>query len=122
MGVKRTLPGQVGNPGLELMTAVPVSSTNTYTSTTFNANFLDNIGLQITFVGTMTGTLTVTCSIDNKNFIPLTFSPTLSQPAGSNLSYLISLNQIPYPYIQVAYTNASGSGTLTVFLAGRDLN
>ena|ERR1035437_5972019 len=122
MGNKRTLPAQVGHPGLKIMDAVAVSSTTTYTSTTFNANFIDNIGLQVKLVGTMVGTLSVKCSIDNVEFDALTFSPALSQPAGSNLSYLINLNQIPYPYVQVVYVNSSGSGALTVILAAKDLN
>jgi hypothetical protein len=131
MGVKNAIPGKISNPnnlssqwpaGLELMDAVALSSTNTVTSPTFNASNLDNVGLQVTFAGTMVGTITVNCSIDNVNFQPLTFAPALAQPAGSNLSYLISLNQVPFPYIQVSYTNSGGSGTLTVYLSAKDLN
>lgn len=129
MGQKNALPGKSSSgpsnqwpPGLELMNAVAVSSTNTYTSPTFNAANLDNLGMQVNFVGTMTGTLSVQCSIDNKNYIPLTFNPMLTQPSGSSLSYLIDLNQLPFPYVQVSYTNSSGSGTLTVYLSAKDLN
>lgn len=129
MGSKNALPGRAPGPnsaqwpaGLELMSAVSVSGTNTYTSNTFNASNLDNIGLQVTFTGTMNGTLSVLCSIDNVNFDALTFSPSLSQPSGSNLNYLINLNQLPFPYLQVQYVNSSGSGTLTVYLSAKDLN
>src|SRR5271165_3792961 len=112
MGQKNCIPGRVSGipqanlpPGFELMSAVAVSSTNTYTSNTYNISNLDNVGLQIEFVGTMTGTLSVLASIDNVNFYSLTFTPVLSQPSGSNLGYLINLNQVPFPYIQVQYVN-----------------
>lgn len=127
MGQKKVIPGSGGppaawGPGLLLMDAVALSDTNTVTSDTFNANQLDNIGLQISFSGDMTGTLSVNCSIDNENFEALTFSPALAQPAGSDLSYLVDLNQVPFPYLQISYTNDSGSGTLTVYLSAKDLN
>lgn len=127
MGSKNAIPGHVmpvaaWKSGLNLFKATAVSGTTVYTSPTFNAAILDNIGIQIAFAGTMTGTLVVQCSIDNVNFIPLTFTPALAQPSGSNLSYLINLNQLPFPYLQVSYTNASGSGTLTAYLSAKDLN
>lgn len=128
MGSKNAIPGKSSSgpssqwaPGLNLLDA-SASSTNTYTSNTFNASNLDNIGLQVAFTGTMTGTFQVLCSIDNENFEPLSFTPALTQPSGSDLSYLVSLNQLPYPYLQVTYTNISGTGTVSVFLSGKDLN
>lgn len=129
MGAKNTIPGKSNAgpqnqwpKGYHLMSTVAVSGTATVNSEVFNISNLDNVGIQINFVGTMTGTLTVNCSIDNANFIALTFSPALSQPAGSNLSYLINLNQVPYPYVRLSYTNATGSGTLDVYLSAKDLN
>jgi hypothetical protein len=101
--------------------AQAVSSTTVYTSASTDINQAHNIGLDIRFTGTMVGTLTVNCSNDNVVFTPLTFSPALSQPNGSNLNMLIDLNQVPYRYIQVQYTNASGSGTLTSLLTSKDL-
>lgn len=129
MGMKNALPGKaIANqpssqwaPGLDLMN-VSVSSTNTYTSPVFNASNLDNVGLQVEFTGSMSGTLTVNCSIDNVNYTALTFSPSLTQPSGGNLTYLVNLNQLPFPYLQVSYTNSSGSGTLEVWLSAKDLN
>ncbi len=129
MGNKNALPGKSSSgpssswaPGLQLMNAVALSGTNTVTSPTFNCSNLDNLGLQIAFTGTMAGTLTVNCSVDNVHFLALTFSPVLTQPTGANLNYLIDLNQLPFPYLQVAYTNTSGTGTLTVYLSAKDLN
>ncbi len=98
-----------------------VSSTTTYHSASTNINQLANIGLDIRFAGTMTGTLTVECSNDNATFTALTFSPVLTQPTGSNLNILIDLNQVPFEWVRTSYTNASGSGTLTSILTAKDL-
>ncbi len=129
MGAKNSIPGQPPAnqpvsqwaPGPTLLNSA-VSLTNVYTTAPQAVANKDNIGLQIIFTGTMVGVLTVNCSIDNVHFDPLTFNPALSQPAGSNLRYLIDLNQLPFPYFNVSYTNASGSGTLAVYFSTKDLN
>lgn len=129
MGAKNSIPGQPPAnqpisqwaPGPTILNT-PVSSTNVYTTPVQAVANKDNVGLQIIFTGTMVGVLTVNCSIDNSHFTPLTFTPALSQPTGSNLSYLIDLNQLPFPYFNVSYTNASGSGALAVFFSTKDLN
>lgn len=99
-----------------------VSGTNTYNSSVTNIAQQHNIGLDIRFTGTMAGTLTVQCSNDGLIFSPLTFNPALTQPSGSNLSYLVDLNQVPFAYLLVSYTNSSGSGTLTSILSSKDLS
>ena len=102
-------------------TAKAVSGTTVYTSNYTDINQMHNLGLDVTFVGSMVGTFTVNCCNDAVNFKPLTFNPGLTQPSGSNLSYLIDLNQIPWRYINVSYTNASGSGTLNCIMTSKDL-
>lgn len=101
--------------------AQAVSGTTTYNSPSTDINQLHNCGIDLTFVGTMTGTITVNCCNDNLNFKPLSFDPPLTQPSGSNLSFLVDLNQVPFRYLRVSYTNASGSGTLTSLLTCKDL-
>lgn len=99
-----------------------MASTNViYTNIVDIAN-LDNQGLEITWTGTPTGTIEVFCSESGINFYALTFSPVLAQPAGSASGYLVNLNQVPWRYVYVKYTNASGSGSLTVYLGSKDLN
>lgn len=116
MGSKKILPLYYA------FNAVAVSSTNTYTSTaTYIAN-IDNIGCQVNFVGTSSGTLSVMVSNDNITFDALTFSPILTQPFGSSFHYAIDLNQVPYQYLQFSYANTSGSGTLTISIFGKDVN
>lgn len=103
-------------------TSQAVSGTTTYTSAVTNIAQQHNIGLDVRFTGTMSGTFSVLCSNDGVVFSALSFSPSLTQPSGSNLQYLIDLNQVPFAYIQVSYTNSSGSGTLTSILSSKDLS
>ena len=98
-----------------------VSGTNTYTSPITNINQMHNIGIDVRFIGTMTGTFSVKCSNDGTTFTALTFNPAITQPSGSSLNFLINVNQVPFNYLQVQYVNSSGSGTLTSILTSKDL-
>ena len=122
MGTKRTIPSQLDGPGLQILKNGSMTGTSTLTSTTFNMQNLDNAGLQIEWTGTPTGTISVLASINNVTFHALTFDPILAQPAGSAGGYLVSLNQVPFPYIQIQYVNSSSTGTLNVWASGKDLN
>ncbi len=99
-----------------------VTGTNTYTSSPTNINQQHNIGIQVNFTGTMSGTFSVICSNDGVNYTDLTFNPAITQPSGSNLGYLISCQQVPFYYLAVQYVNSSGSGTLTSILTSKDLS
>jgi hypothetical protein len=107
---------------IPLFTAEAVTGTNMYTSPAIQIQNLDNLGIQVSWTGTPTGTISVLCSIDGINYIPLTFSPALSQPAGSAGSYLINLEEVPFPFLELQYINASGSGTLSALFFGKDIN
>ena len=116
MGFKKTLPTYTP------FHLTAISGTNTVTSpSTFVAN-LDNVGAQVVFTGTPTGTLSVNVSNDDMDYDSLTFDPALTQPTGAPLKYAIDLNQLPWPYLKFSYTNASGTGTLNVTIFGKDLN
>jgi len=99
-----------------------MTGTSVIHSSVTDVRNLDNIGLQVNWTGTPTGTLIVEGSNDGTTFYALTFSPSLAQPSGSASGYLISLNQFPWIYCRVSYTNSSGSGNLFVTLAAKDLN
>lgn len=116
MGAKKTL------PAYDLFNAKAVTGTNTYTTDTSTVANFDNIGLQVSFVGTMAGTLTIEVSNDDENYDALTFSPALTQPAGGDVKYAVNLKQLPWQYMHVKYVNATGSGTLTVSIFAKDLN
>lgn len=99
-----------------------MASTNTIYSNIQDISNTDNQGLEITWTGTPTGTISVYCSESGVNFYPLTFNPVLNQPLGSAGGYLVNLNQIPWRYIYIKYVNASGSGSLTIWIGSKDLN
>lgn len=83
---------------------------------------MDNIGLEVTWSGTPTGTISVMVSNSGINFYTLTFNPILAQPAGSASGYAIDLNQLPFKYMLIEYVNSSGSGTLNIYGQSKDLN
>ena len=99
-----------------------MSSTNVIYSNIIDLSNMDNIGLEITWTGTPTGTLAIMASDSGVNFFAVTPSPALSQPAGSASGELTGFNQFQHRYIYVMYTNTSGSGVLTVMMTQRDLN
>lgn len=122
MGTKRTLPSRLGDAGLNLIAAGVMTGTSVLTSPVFNAQNLDNVGIQVDWTGTPTGVIQVLGSIDTVNYHAFSFSPALAQPAGAAGGYLISLNQIPFPYIKLQYTNTSGTGVLNAWLSAKDIN
>lgn len=81
---------------------------------------IDNVGYQVSWTSSnAVGVISVQGSIDNVNFIDLTFNPALAQPASNNGSYLINLALVPFPYIRLKYTKTSGEGNLTVYGSGK---
>lgn len=99
-----------------------MSGTNTIYSNIVDVSKMDNIGLEINWTGTPTGTITINGSNSGVNFYPLTFSPILTQPSGSSGGYLIDLSGYPFKYIMIKYVNASGSGSISVYGQNKDLN
>lgn len=99
-----------------------MASTNTIYSQILDISRFDNQGLEITWTGTPTGTFQVMVSNSGINFYALTFSPALAQPSGSPGGYAVNLNQLPFKYMMLQYTNSSGSGTLKVYGEQKDLN
>lgn len=99
-----------------------MASTNTVYSNIQDLSNFDNEGVEVTWTGTPTGTITFYGSESGINFYPITFSPSLNQPGGSAGGYLVSLNQYPWRYLYISYTNSSGTGSLTVWIGSKDLN
>lgn len=99
-----------------------MASTNTIYSNIQDLTNTDNQGLEITWTGTPTGTLSVWCSQSGIYFYPLTFDPALAQPGGSAGGYLVNLNQLPWRYLFIQYVNSSGTGSLLIWIGSKDLN
>lgn len=104
-------------------------SQSSITSAVSNIEFLDNIGLQLIFTGTPTGTFSVELSIDYQqdqqgnvinagNWTAMSFSssPVASGAAGT---VYIDINQISAPWMRVKYTKTSGTGTLQGYLTAK---
>lgn len=103
-------------------TSGTMSGTNTIYTNIIDATLMDNDGLEITWSGTPVGTIQVMCSISGSVFYALTFNPALTQPSGAPGGYLVDLNQVPFRYIMIQYTNTSGSGSITTYFSAKDLN
>lgn len=99
-----------------------MASTNTIYSQIIDLSKMDNIGLEVTYTGTPTGTFSVMVSNSGVNFYALTFNPALTQPSGGAGGYAINLNQLPFKYMFLQYVNSSGSGVLTVYGQNKDIN
>lgn len=99
-----------------------MASTNTIYSQIIDVAKMDNAGIEVTWTGTPTGTIQVMVSNSGLNFYALTFNPALAQPAGSAGGYAINLNQLPFKYVMIQYTNVSGSGSLSMYSQFKDLN
>jgi hypothetical protein len=91
----------------------------------------DNVGVELSWTGTPTGTFSVEVSVSYEqdsqgnvinagswNALTLNPTPVASGAAGS---YYISLNQIEAPWIRIKYTRTSGSGTLTSYIATKEI-
>lgn len=112
------------NPNVALSGALSgvMSATNTIYSNIMDISNTDNQGIELTYTGTPTGTISVLCSESGTNFYPLTFNPVLTQPSGGAGGYLINLNQVPWRYVMIQYINTSGTGSLVAWLGQKDVN
>lgn len=94
-----------------------VSSTNTYTTTVKAIDF-QTFTFQIEWSGTPTGTISILGSLDGTNY--RSFGASVSvQPAGTASGVLVPLYGHGMKWLQVSYTNASGSGTMVVSGLGK---
>lgn len=117
-------PGQTGSVPSGVFNGT-MASTNVIYSQILDLSRMDNVGLEVNFNyggGAASGTLEVYGSDSGIHAYSVTFVPALGQPSGSQGGYLIDLNQWPWKYIMLKYTNATGTGVLTVYGQFKDLN
>lgn len=104
-------------------------STASITSIAQQVMYLDDIGIQINFTGTPTGSFEIQISADHVedaqgnvktagNWVPMTFTtaPVASGAAGS---IYLDIATLSAPYLRVVYTRVSGTGSLDVFVTGK---
>lgn len=94
-----------------------------------NIQFLDNIGIQLNFTGTPTGTFEVQVSadfvkdpegrvVDAGHWIPINL-PTTPVASGADGQIYIDITQISAPWIRVVYSRSGGSGSLDGFITAK---
>lgn len=117
----------------QLMTAVAVSSTTTYTSTPMQLEFMVNYCIQAIITGTPVGTIGLQAS--NDEGIISYPNPGLASPVTSVTNWtdiantstavtgagtvMYNVQNCGYRWVRVSYTNASSSGTITVVGNGK---
>lgn len=80
--------------------------------------WLDNIVMYLAFTGTPEGSFSVEVSPDQVTWYALDLVPA---PIATGVAggHRIELNQLSDPYIRASYTATSGTGSLTVTIAGK---
>jgi len=101
------------------------------TSNAVRTLFQDNIGFQLVWTGTPTGSFDVQISMDHEEdsfgtvltagtWTSLTLSPTISAAGAADNAY-IDLNQLSCPFVRVVYTRSSGTGTLNAYVTAKGI-
>lgn len=89
-----------------------MSGTNVIYTNILGIRQLDNQGIQVDWTGTPSGSLEFMISTDGATFHLLTNS-TQPNPTGSAAGFCYAIQNLPFQYMFIQYTNASGSGTIT---------
>lgn len=80
----------------------------------------DNIGIQLIWTGTPTGTITIEAQIDSSTWTDMGVSPAITL-SGSASSQLVGIRNQAFNKIRVVYTRTSGTGSLDAYLIGKSL-
>jgi hypothetical protein len=91
--------------------AVPITSPPT------DIRYLDDIGVQLTWTGSPTGTFSANVSTDKVNWVPLNL-PQTPVASGAPGSIYLDLFALSAPYIQITYTG-TGAGSLNVNIVAK---
>ncbi len=89
----------------------------------------DNVGIQLKWTGTPTGSFDVQISSDHLqgidgqvagNWISLPLSPAISAAGSPDVAY-IDLNQMSARYLRVVYNRTGGTGSLDCIVVGKGI-
>jgi hypothetical protein len=94
------------------------TGTGTLYSASTNIRFLDDIVIYFSWTGTPTGSMGIQVSPDNVNWYDLALTPSPAA-SGSAGNARVMMTQLPDEYIRAKYVPASGTGSLTVIIAGK---
>lgn len=124
-------------PVFNAITGQDMTGTSALTSLPSEITRKDNIAYEVSWTGTPTGTFAVQGSISYNPGTPQsggTYNagvwttiaatdqsgnpPVASGAAGQ---ILMNLNELAFPWVRLVYTNASGTGVLTGYVAGKSV-
>lgn len=104
---------------------VAVSSTTVYRSTRTNLRTVNNASYQLRW-GTNVGTFVVQVSnhpdpaeATDTDWDTAPLDIAITQPTGSNTGDIVDLSGLPYTWVRLKYTNASGTGTIHAWVSGK---
>jgi hypothetical protein len=120
-----------GRKNVIIPTVTTIDMSATGNSAPINIQYLDNIGIEFSWpaTGTPNGTIAIQCSNSwdpTKNtgtFYTVTPNPAVTNPTGAAGSFITTLSQLPYAWMRVLYTRASGGAgaTLTITTTAKEL-
>lgn len=84
--------------------------------------FMDNIGyiIECTSITSNTGIFTAQVQIEDSSWVDLEFAVP-AQLAGSDTTFVLNLNQLPYEKIRVSFADSAGDGVCDVYVCGKGL-
>jgi hypothetical protein len=104
-----------------------VSSTTTYRGQRTDIGMINAPSYQLRAIGTMTGTWKIQVSdlpdpveSTDTDWVDLTLAVAITQPAGSDSKDFVGLAGLESKWMRPVYTNASGSGTISAFVGGKE--
>lgn len=105
---------------------VAVSGTTTFYGTPITIQRLHDSSFHLTWAGTPTGVWTVWVSnkaspglSDDTDWVQLTLAVAINQPAGAAGKDFVDLAGLPSGFARMKYVNASGTGTVHAYPAGK---
>ena len=115
-----------------VLNASATSLAASFSSTPFDIRTLDNIAVQLNATtSNAVGTFSVQGSLDYNpggstspsgpvagNWIAITL-PAIPTLASVDAQFLLDLNQLSFPWLRIAYTRTSGTGTVDIYVSGK---
>lgn len=116
-----------------IFSSVSVSGAQTFTSSITANIYRDNVGYQIIFSGSPTGTLQINVSNNYNLQQPQSGNVINSSPGGdwttlASVSMVnvvspvaFNMNQVPFAFIQCQFVSSTASGTITGWISSKSL-
>lgn len=116
----------------KLISSASMTGVTVYTSSASNIMYYDNVAVQLQWTGNPTGVFQVQNSLDYNpgqpqskgevqagTWVPITLNPVPAAVTTATSSWTIQLDDLPFPWVRVLYTNSTGSGVLTGYISGK---